>query len=339
MGYKNYTAGGLVAAVLLTISVLMPTAVSDNRAHASPAIPAMLLQTLDEAENQCRITQESCMINSDRCKANYDNAVRQQNQCKAQQDKQYRACYDRVYQTVRPGISTNRQRVVEWKNHQAKRQCQYLKDTNRSCPRPKDGCYSRGYCIQQYQRCSSNAFLQDQSNNPPSARPRNERQPERSVRQAPPPRSEPKRRAHSSTVLKRAKQRASPAFFEVRLINPCTHPVRAAYAYNWGPKNRDYVLWGWETIPARGDTIVKLPKKMHNFYAYFDQAKLDRRQQTKKLLYINHDSDFRAGLNLDNRPAKPNVPEAQYTYITGSGWLLRQNYKKYNSASITGCGN
>ncbi|VAV99109.1 hypothetical protein MNBD_ALPHA04-520 [hydrothermal vent metagenome] len=266
MGKKNYIGAGLIAAVLVIASILLPPSSPGNRVKASPVIPAMLFQSIGEAENQCRIAQESCMINSDRCKANHDNAIRQQNQCKARQDRKYRACYDRVYQTARPSInSSNRQRVVEWKDQYAKRQCRYLKDTSRSCPRPKDSCYSRGYCIQQYQRCSSNAFLKEQSYNqrqtpePP--------EPSQQTEQYTPPPA-------PRTTPKRPPQRVRNKY-NYRVTNTCKSPVKAAFATTSRNKNSGITVWGWHIISARADMIVELPGyDLNGFYAYVDNGKI-----------------------------------------------------------------
>ncbi len=287
MGNKSHITIGLFAFALLTISILLPTVSSDNRVHASPAIPAILLQTIGEAENQCRIAQESCMIRSDRCKADHDNAIRRQNQCKARQDERYRACYDRVYQLVRPSISsTNRQRVVEWKDQQAKRQCQDLKDTSRSCPRPKDGCYSRGYCIQQYQRCSSNAFLEEQSYNqrqtPEPLEPSEPRQPTETYAPAPQIRSTPQKPPKPV----RSK-------YHYRITNTCTSPVRAVFARTSRNKNSGVTVWGWHDISARADMIVELHGyDLKDFYAYVDNGTIQGWKR-KSEIYLSDKKDFR----------------------------------------------
>ncbi len=286
MGSKSYIAGGLFAAVLFIISILSPVS-SINHVKASPVIPAMLLQTIGEAENQCRITQDSCMINSDRCKADHDNAIRRQNQCKARQDKKYRACYDKVYQTVRPAISPgNRQRVVEWKQQQAQRQCQYLKDTRRSCPKPQDRCYSRGYCIQQYQRCSSNAYLEDQSNNLRQS-------PEPLESTEPPQPTERYQPAPPVRAIPQGKPRPVRSKYQYRITNTCTSPVRAVFARTSRNRNSGITVWGWHDISARADMIVELHGyDLKDFYAYVDNGTISGWKQ-KSDIYLSDKPQFR----------------------------------------------
>lgn len=334
MDQRNYIGAGLVAAVLVAVSVILPPSSPDSRAKASPVIPAMLLQTIGEAENQCRITQDSCMIKSDRCKAGHDTAIRRHDQCKAGKEREYRACYDRVYQTVRPAISSgNRQRVVEWKQQQARRQCQYLKDTRRSCPKPQDRCYSRGYCIQQYQRCSSNAYLEDQSYNQ-----RGTPQPTEQTEQytsPPPPRTAPRRPSGPVSGLPWNDKR--PYVYQVKIENTCKHPVKASYGISDRNGLRSY---GWKVL-NRGMNTVSFPEnRAVGVNIFLKQGELASVRARGKLVvyehnkhgygfYLKDDDDF----DLDHykiytsTPPKPGYRIARFAMLAQGFHKTAKRYK------------
>lgn len=337
---------GVLGLLLVAGLSLLPSSGSTDRAQAAtPAANAFLLQTISFAEKQCRIARESCLINSNRCKANDAFEARLTSQCKAKIVKAYENCASRRLKTLPPlGSNLNngqRPSAIDIQNY---RQTAVLKACGRKphkftlqkkCPARKGGCYSAGYCTQQYQSCSSSAAVADQAE---EMRARNAE----SATRLPPIPAPPESNPASSTVRSRDERpaiemRKAPRHFEVRITNTCRQPVRAAFAYNWGPNSREYKVWGWKIIPARGDTIVELPSKMNKFFVHLDSGKLDRTIQTSKTLFINHDADFDAGLNLDNRPAKVKVPEARYIYVTGSGWLLRKDYRKFDHVSIKDC--
>ncbi len=333
MGSKGYIAGGLFTAVLFIASILLPVS-SSNHVKASPVIPAMLLQTIGEAENQCRITQDSCMINSDRCKADHDNAIRRQNQCTARQGKKYRACYDRVYQTLRPTISSgNRQRVVEWKQQQAKRQCQYLKDTRRSCPKPQDSCYSRGYCIQQYQRCSSNAFLEEQSYSQPAG----PQPPQRTEQYTPPPAPRTVPRRPSGPVSGLPWNDKRPTVYRVEIENTCKHPVKAAYGIKGGKKTADR-SYGWKVL-NRGRNTIAFPEEQVSVSIYLKQGDLASVRARGGLVvyehdafgrfYVKDDGDFDLSYDMihSRTPPKPGYRQARFATLAQGFGKSARRYK------------
>lgn len=321
-----------MAAVLFALSIILPGSTPSNQVQASPIIPAMLLQTIGEAENQCRIAEQNCMINSDRCKANFNNAINRQNQCKARKDREYRACYDKVYRTARPGInSPNSQRLVEWRDKNAKRQCQNLKDTRNSCPRPKDNCYSRGYCIQQYQSCSSNAYLIEQSNN--------QRQipqpPQPTERSTPPP-------APRSTTIRPSRPVSGlpwndrrPYVYRVEIENTCKHPIKAAYGILDENGVRSH---GWEVL-NRGRNIIDFPAKQARVKIYLQRGELASVRARGKLTIYEHkggspfyladnrDFDLNYDLIATTTPPKPGYRISQFATLAQGFGKSAKRYK------------
>lgn len=321
-----------MAALLFAFFILLTASTSGNHVEAPPIIPAMLLQTVGEAENQCRITEQNCMINSDRCKANFNNAINRQNQCKARKDREYRACYDRAFRTARPGINTpDRQRHVEWKDNYAKRQCQNLKDTRNSCPRPKDDCYSRGYCIQQYQSCSSNAYLQEQSNNqrqtpqPP--------QPTERYTAPPAPRSTTIRPSRPVSGLPWNDKR--PYVYRVEIENTCKHPVKAAYGIRSKNGVRSH---GWEVL-NRGRNTIDFPAKQAGVSIYLQQGELASVRARGKLAIYEHkggspfyltdsrDFDLSYDLITTTTPPKPGYRISQFATLAQGFGKSAKRYK------------
>ncbi|WP_461458855.1 hypothetical protein [Parasphingorhabdus sp.] len=293
MGRKSYIGAGLVAAVLVVVSLLMPPPSPDNRAHASPAIPAILLQTIGEAENQCRIARESCEINSNRCKANEQYERKRTDQCKANVVRKYDNCKNRRLSTL-PGLKSNLnngrgpsasnvQRYEERAVIQACGRKPTRISMQRSCPSKPGGCYSRGYCTQQYQRCSSNAYLEEQSNSRYPA-PEPPRAPQQTETYAP---------TRQPRTIRQEQPKSFRSKYHYRVTNTCTSPVRVAFARSSRNKNSGVTVWGWHRISARADMIVDLHGyDLRDFYAHVDNGKIQGWRQ-KSDIYLSDKAEFR----------------------------------------------
>lgn len=325
MGNNSYIAGGLISVVLFAISILMPTASPDNRAQASPVIPAMLLQTIGEAENQCRIAQDSCMIDSSRCKANEDYEARRTNQCRNRIQQRYEQCKSRRLSTLAPLRSNrNASAAQNYRQRAVIKACGRRPDRNdlqKSCPAPAAGCYSRGYCIQQYQRCSSNAFLQDQSNNQrPAPEPPQET---RQYTPPPAPRTNPRRPSRPMSGLPGNDKR--PTVYRVEIENTCKHSVKAAYGVRHKDGDRSY---GWESLKRGRNTIVFPEVKGVTVQIYLKQGELANVRARGKLVVYEHSSLGRFFLKDDGdfdlrydqihtrTPPRPGYRQTQFAMLT-----------------------
>ena len=302
MGRKSYIGAGFFAAVLVVVSLLMPPPSPDNRAHASPAIPAILLQTIGEAKNQCRIARESCEIDSNRCKANERYEQNRTDQCRANIVGRYENCKNRRLSTLsglrgslnnggRPSASE----VQRYRDRAVIKACG-RKPTRismqSSCPAKTGGCYSRGYCTQQYQRCSSNAFLQDQSNN--------QRQSPEPLR--PPQQTETYVPAPQNRTAPRKQSKPWRSKYSYRVTNTCTSPVRAVFARTGRNRNSGITVWGWHKISARADMIVELNGyDLKDFYAYVDNGKIQGWKR-KSDIYLSDKAEFRWLFNPGQAP-------------------------------------
>lgn len=335
MGNRSYIAGSLVAVVLLAIAILMPTASPDQRAHASPAIPALLLQTVGEAENQCRIAQDSCMITSDRCKANDDYEARRTIQCRANIRQRYEQCKDRRLSTLAPLRSNRNSEAGKRYRQQAVTQaCGRRPDRNvlqKSCPAAPGGCYSRGYCIQQYQRCSTSAYLEDQAHNQRSA-PEPPQQTEEYA-PPPPPRTAPRRPSGPTSGLPWNDKR--PYVYQVEIENTCKHPVKAAY----GITHRDGVRsYGWDVLKP-GRNTVDFPELQIDVKIFLKQGELANIRARGKLVVYKHnalgphfvkddgDFDLRYDLIHTRTPPRPGYKMAQFATLAQGFRKTARRYK------------
>ncbi|SIN64260.1 hypothetical protein SAMN02745824_1367 [Parasphingorhabdus marina DSM 22363] len=340
MGNKSYVIGGLVAAAFLTIFILMPTAASDSSAHASPAIPAMLLQTIGEAENQCRIARESCEIDSNSCKANERYENQRTDQCRANIVRKYENCERRRLNTLAPlrgqyGARPSATQVQQYQQRAVIQACGRSPsrgELQKSCPARGGGCYSRGYCTQQYQRCSSNAFLQDQSNN--------QRQSPEPLR--PPQQTETYVPAPQNRKAPRKQSKSWRSKYSYRVTNTCTSPVRAVFARTGRNRNSGITVWGWHTISARADMIVELNSyDLKDFYAYVDNGKIQGWKK-KSDIYLSDKPEFRWLFHPGQAPRDFDIKSGKlrkmpFTFIGNREYIDRNTYPSVPEIKIKNC--
>lgn len=342
MGSKGYITTGFIAIMLLVISLFLPAPSTDNSAKASIQIPAMLLQTIGDAENQCRIARESCEIDSNHCKANERYEQNRTEQCRANIVRRYENCKNRRLSTLpalrnilnnggRPSASV----VQNYKDRAVIKACG-RKPTRismqGSCPAKPGGCYSHGYCTQQYQRCSSNAYLQDQSNSqhqtpePP--------QPEQQIETyVPPPQIRPAPRKQSKPWRSK---------YSYRVTNTCTSPVRAVFARTGQNRNSGITVWGWHEISARADMIVELHSyDLKDFYAYVDNGKIQGWKR-KADIYLSDKAEFRWLFNPERPPSNFDIKSGKlrkvpFTFVGNREYIDRNTYPGVPEIKIKNC--
>ncbi len=306
---------------------------------ANVAIPAMLLQTVGEAENQCRIDREACLISASRCKSNYDYEDRLTQQCRTNVRNRYKRCESRRLQTLprtrsHPGAD-QLQRTIN--ADRAKREA-VLKacgrqpggiDLQEACPARQGSCKSPGYCTQQYQYCSSSAYSKDRSN---------ALQPETQRHAAPPP--PPVRRGANSVpdpdgslegLLKSGKKiivrkENRPITYKVSIENTCKKPIPVAYGIRtYGEKQTKLRSWGWKSLKP-GMNIIDFPKTRGTFTLYLKRGELFRIMKNRSLQAREHRSrelyslvenqDFDVAHVYRDSPSIPNLRKARFAMIT-----------------------
>lgn len=275
------------------LSLALGASSGNTAKAATPAIPNMLLQTIGEAENQCRIAQESCMTNSRRCKTNDDYEARRTKQCRNRIEQRYEQCKDRRLSTLAP-LRSNRNALATqtYRRKAVTKACGRQPDRNdlqKSCPARSGGCYSAGYCTQQYQRCSSNAFLEEQSYNQrgTSQPPQPPQQTEQTEQYTPPPAPRTTPRKPSRPVSGLPWNDKRPTVYRVEIENTCKHPVKAAYGVRHRDGDRSY---GWQALKRGRNTITFPEVKAVTVQIYLKQGELASVRARGKLVVYEHDS-------------------------------------------------
>ena len=315
-----------------------------NKAKASTqAIPTMLLQAVGEAENQCRIDREACLISASRCKSNYDYEDRLTQQCRANVVNRYKRCESRRIQTLpktrsHPGAN-QLQRTIN--ADRAKKEA-VLKacgrrpsraELQKACPARQGGCKSPGYCTQQYQYCSSSAYSIDRSNA------------EQWEAQTPAPSPPPVRQRPSSApvpdnglerVLRGGKKTIvrtdnRPIIRKVSIENTCKKPIPVAYAVETSSENATkFRTWGWNLLKP-GINIIEFPQQRGNVQIYLRRGELARIRNDRSLqdyehrsidlYYLLEDQDFDVSYDHFNPPSNPNMQKVRFAQ-------LAQGFKK-----------
>ncbi|WP_229956705.1 hypothetical protein [Parasphingorhabdus litoris] len=331
--------GGPLAAIIALGFSLFPASSSGNSTKASNvAIPVMLLQTVGEAENQCRIDREACLISASRCKSNYDYEDRLTQQCRANVVNRYKRCESRRIQTLpktrsHPGAN-QLQRTIN--ADRAKKEA-VLKacgrrpsraELQKACPARQGGCKSPGYCTQQYQYCSSSAYSTDRSNA------------EQWEAQTPAPPPPPVRQRPSSApapdnglerVLRGGKKTIvrtdnRPIIRKVSIENTCKKPIPVAYAVETHSENvTKFRTWGWNMLKP-GINIIDFPQQRANVQIYLRRGELarirndrtlqDYKHRSINLYYILEDQDFDVSYDHFNLPSNPNMRKVRFAQLT-----------------------
>lgn len=330
--------GGFLAAIVLGLSFIPASSTGSPVKATNVAIPAMLLQSVGEAENQCRIEREACLVSASRCKSNYDYEDKLTQQCRTDVRNRYKRCENRRLQTL-PGTrghpgANQQQRTMN--ADRAKREA-VLKacgrkpgrnDLQKACPARQGSCKSPGYCTQQYQYCSSSAYTKDRSN---------AGQPETQRSTAAPP---PVRQRSGSTpdpygsfkglpkngkkIIVRKDNR--PITYKVSIENTCKKAIPVAYGIlTYGEKRVKLQSRGWKSLKP-GTNIIDFPKTKGTFTIYLKRGELFRIMKNRSLQAREHnsrtlysfidDQDFDVSHDNSDTPSIPNLRRARFASIT-----------------------
>lgn len=295
-----------------------------------------------QAEQQCRAERESCEINSNRCKANERYEKQRTDQCRANIVRKYENCKNRRLRTLAPLRSNggNRPTASQIRQYEQRAVIQACGrspsrgELQKSCPARGGGCYSRGYCTQQYQRCSSSAYGIDRSNAQQAETQRPVAAPPPPVRQRPDTARDPYGSfkglpKDGRKIIVRKDTR--PIIYKVSIENTCKKPIPVAYGILSQAEQQTKIRsWGWKSLKP-GTNIIDFPEMWGTFTVYLKRGELFRIMKSRKLQAREHrsrflyslveDQDFDVSYDYFNPPSNPNMRKVRFA-------TLRQGFKR-----------